>query len=83
MLIHRLLGVMDLLMDPSQADFIPGRMLKDNVILIHEFIKGYERKGISPRCMFKIDKQNAYDSLEWHFIYEVMVGMPISLMFIT
>ncbi|KAH0664984.1 hypothetical protein KY285_026190 [Solanum tuberosum] len=70
MLTHRL---MDFLVDPSQAAFVPGRMLTDNVILSHELIKGYGRKGISPRCMFRM----AYDSLEWNFLKEVLVGMQL------
>ncbi|WMV54715.1 hypothetical protein MTR67_048100 [Solanum verrucosum] len=47
-------------------------MLTDNVLLSHELVKGYGTKGISPRCMFKIDMQKAHDSLEWHFLEEVL-----------
>ncbi|XP_016436243.2 uncharacterized protein LOC107762399 [Nicotiana tabacum] len=41
--------------DHSQAIFVPGRMLADNVLLSHELVKGYGKKGVSPRCMLKID----------------------------
>ncbi|KAG5605121.1 hypothetical protein H5410_026613 [Solanum commersonii] len=37
----------------SQAAFIPD---KNNVLISHELVKGYGRKGISPRCVFKIDR---------------------------
>ncbi|XP_049381354.1 uncharacterized protein LOC125845909 [Solanum stenotomum] len=60
--------VMNYLVDPGQAAFVPGRMLTDKLV------KGYGRKGISPRCMFKIDMQKAYDYLEWHFLEEVLAG---------
>lgn len=46
---------MDLLVDYSQTAFIPGRMLAGNVLLSHELVKGYGRKGVSPRCMINID----------------------------
>lgn len=64
MLTKRLQSVMEYLVDASQAAFVPGRMLNDIVILSHELVKGYGRKAISPGCMFKIDMQKAYDSLE-------------------
>ncbi|KAH0714811.1 hypothetical protein KY284_007716 [Solanum tuberosum] len=77
MLTNRLHSVMNYLVDPGQAAFVPGRMLTDNVLLSNELVKGYGRKGISPRCMFKIDMQKAYDSLEWHFPEEVLAGMQV------
>lgn len=74
---------MNYLVDLSQAAFVPRRMLNDNMILSHELIKGYGRKGISPRCMSKIDMQKAYDSLEWHFLEEVLFGLQLPALFIT
>nr|XP_016503052.1 PREDICTED: uncharacterized protein LOC107821155 [Nicotiana tabacum]XP_018629633.1 uncharacterized protein LOC108946820 [Nicotiana tomentosiformis] len=68
MLTSRLMQVTDTLVDDSQADFVPGRVLTDNILLSHELVKGYGRKRISPRCMIKIDMQKAYDSLEWVFL---------------
>ncbi|XP_049352687.1 uncharacterized protein LOC125817181 [Solanum verrucosum] len=56
---------MDYLVDNSPAAFVPGRIIQDNILLTHELVKGYGRKGILPRCMLKIDMQKAYDSLEW------------------
>ncbi|KAL3337246.1 hypothetical protein AABB24_029749 [Solanum stoloniferum] len=82
MLTQRLHNVMEDLVDPSQAAFVPGRMLHDNVIMSHELVKGYDRKGVSPRCMFKIDMQKAYDSLEWQFLEEVLVGIQIPQKFV-
>ena len=42
----------------SQAGFIPGRKIADNIILAHELVKAYARKNISPRSMLKIDLQS-------------------------
>ena len=48
----------------SQAGFILGRKIADNIVLAHELVKAYTRKHISPRSMLKIDLQKAYDSVE-------------------
>lgn len=59
---------MNYLIDKSQAALVPGRMLNDNILMGHELVKGYGRKGTSARCMIKIDMQKAYDSLKWVFL---------------
>lgn len=40
-------------------------------------MKGYGRKGISPRCMLKIDMQKAYDSVEWDFLEQVLACLNV------
>lgn len=62
----------------SQAGFIPGRSIADNILLASELIKGYSSKHISPRCMLKIDLRKAYDSLEWPFLKTMLqeLGFP-------
>lgn len=82
MLIHRLHGAMDALIDISQAAFVPGRVLTDNIILSHELVKGYGRKGVSPRCMLKVDMQKAYDSVEWVFLEQVLEGLNFPTIFV-
>lgn len=64
MLTSRLQELLEYLIGPSQAAFVLGRMLGENVILSHELVNGYGRKDISPRCMMKIDMQKTYDSVE-------------------
>ncbi|VFQ89348.1 unnamed protein product [Cuscuta campestris] len=35
-------------------------------------MRGYKRKGISPRCMIKLDIRKAYDSVGWEAIIQIM-----------
>ena len=72
---QRLHEVIHTVISDSQAGFIPGRKIADNIILAHELVKAYSRKNVSPRSMLKIDLQKAYDSVEWTFLEQVMVGL--------
>lgn len=66
----------------SQSNFIQGIVLKDNTIVNHELVKGYERKGISKRCMSKIYMRKAYDSLEWIFWGQILAKVKFLAMVI-
>ena len=55
--------------------------ISDNILLAHELVKAYTRKNISPRSMLKIDLQKVYDSVEWPFLKQVMVGLGFPDMF--
>ena len=72
---NRMHGVIQSVLCDSQAPFIPGRKISDNIVLAHELVKAYTRKHISPRCMLKIDLQKAYDSMEWTFLEQIMYGL--------
>lgn len=41
----------------KQAAFVPSQSIHDNTVLAHEIIRGYGRKGLSTRCMIKMDLQ--------------------------
>ncbi|XP_060200869.1 uncharacterized protein LOC132629158 [Lycium barbarum] len=69
------------IIDGSQAAFVPRRVITDNILLSHELVKGYTRKGVSARCMIKIDMQKAYDSLEWGFLEQVLVVLNFPVEF--
>ncbi|GAB2268310.1 hypothetical protein Dimus_038709 [Dionaea muscipula] len=68
MLCRNLVAVLPILVDPAQSAFVKGRSIVDNVLLCQELINGYERKGISPRCLARIDLRKAYDSISWKFV---------------
>ncbi|XP_074305105.1 uncharacterized protein LOC141640043 [Silene latifolia] len=44
--------------------FIRGRAILENVLICQDIVKMYNRKSASPRGLFKIDLQKAYDSVE-------------------
>jgi hypothetical protein len=53
---------MDSLVDKSQAAFIPGRYILDNVLAAHEII--YSVKIDKRKCLlFKVDFEKTYDKV--------------------
>lgn len=56
-------------MDSNQGDFIGGRQISDNILLIQELMNGYNwKKKRVKRCAFKVDIQKAYDTVSWEFL---------------
>lgn len=78
----RLQRVIDVVIDPGQAGFVLDRVITDNILLSHELAKGYTRKGISPRYMFKIDIQKAHDSIEWSFLEQILISLNFPTVFV-
>lgn len=60
-------------MNKIQSAFVPGMMINDNIILSNEFVKGYGREGVSPRCILKVDMEKAYDYVEWSYLEQTMI----------
>lgn len=57
---------MEKLIDSSQAAFIQGGSIVDNIHLAQkELLLHYTRKHISPRCTLKVDLQKTYDTIHW------------------
>lgn len=81
-LTKRLQGVIDNLVDTRLSAFVPGRVITNNILLSHESVKGYSGKGISPRCMLKIDMQKAYDSVEWPFLENILLSLNFPTIFV-
>nr|XP_016483576.1 PREDICTED: uncharacterized protein LOC107804238 [Nicotiana tabacum] len=66
----------------SQSAFIEGRSIIDNILYNYELFKGYNRKGVSPRCVMKVDLRNAYDTIDWRFLRRMLNDLGFHLKFI-
>lgn len=80
---HRMQDVIGEVVDTAPAGFIPRRNITDNILVATDLIKGYTRKGISPRCTIKVDIKKAYDSIGWFFLKGMLleVGFPHCVLF--
>lgn len=68
----RLQKMMHYIILEAHAGFMPGIRIADNIILAHEFVKAYNIKYISLRCMLTVDM------MEWVYLEQVMeyLGFP-------
>ncbi|XP_074315468.1 uncharacterized protein LOC141651667 [Silene latifolia] len=56
----------------NQGAFIQCRSILENILVCQDLVRMYNRGNASLRCMFKIDLQKAYDSLEWSFLDQML-----------
>ncbi|CAK8543552.1 unnamed protein product [Lathyrus sativus] len=61
----------------SQATFVPGQVIHNHIMLTYELLKGYTRKGGTPRAMIQLDLQKACDMVDWHALETVLREMGI------
>jgi hypothetical protein len=66
------------IISPMQNAFLGGRLMSDNIHLLQELLRNYERKRTSPRCLMKIDFKKAFDSVQWPFLRQLLLllGFP-------
>ncbi|XP_021753742.1 uncharacterized protein LOC110719145 [Chenopodium quinoa] len=71
------------LVSPLQSSFIHGRGIEDNVIIIKEMSHIFHKARIGKNIMaLKLDLTKAYDSLEWNFIEETLIGFNFPMNFV-
>ncbi|XP_058757171.1 uncharacterized protein LOC131630409 [Vicia villosa] len=75
----RLGQVLPSIIDVNQSAFIPGQVIHNHIMLAFELLRGYNRKGGTPRCMLQLDLQKAYDMVDWFAMEQILqeIGMPI------
>lgn len=71
-------GVIGNLIMDSLSSFIEDGCITNNILFALELFKVHNRKGISPRCVLKVDIRKAYDSLDWYFLERLLIelGFP-------
>lgn len=70
------------LVNLSQAVFVQGRSLIQNILMCHDMMRHYNRKT-SARCLMKIDLRKTYDMVRWEFVEKMMHGYRFPLKFIN
>ena len=76
-MVNRLYAITDELITPHQNSFIEGRLIYDNV-LIGPKVMHYLTKCMSKTqfwATMKVDFLEAYDSITWDFINQILISM--------
>lgn len=78
-LISKVLGLrlqrfLEVVISESQAAFVPGKQISDNILVAHELISALKsKKDCSEQYMaIKTDISKAYDRVEWSFLENFM-----------
>jgi hypothetical protein len=66
-IMNRLTGVAQRVIQPTQTIFLPGRNIMEAVIILHETIHELHRKKKSG-VILKLDFKKAYDKVKWPFV---------------
>ncbi|XP_074292165.1 uncharacterized protein LOC141619026 [Silene latifolia] len=74
-LCSRLAVVLPELISPNQGGFIKGISIMENILICQDIVRLYERNAASPRCLFKMDLQKAYDTIEWVFLDDMLQAL--------
>ncbi|XP_074289264.1 uncharacterized protein LOC141614416 [Silene latifolia] len=72
---NRLARVLPDIISKNQGAFVKGRIILENILICRDLVRLYNRGMVSPRCMFKLDLQKAYDSIEWHFVDQILQAL--------
>ncbi|KAL2899374.1 hypothetical protein RDABS01_024456 [Bienertia sinuspersici] len=83
-LVNRIKLVLPLITANTQASFVPGRQIIDNIVIVQEVIHTMRRKQGSKGFMaIKIDFEKAYDRLKWDFIRDTLHEMNFPLLMVN
>ncbi|GJT17758.1 hypothetical protein Tco_0876464 [Tanacetum coccineum] len=71
-LTNRIIGGIKEVVSENQSAFVLGRRISDNILITQELMHNYHLDRGPPRCAFKVDIQNAYDTVDWRFLGHIL-----------
>ena len=62
---------------PNQAAFFKGRSLGENVLLVSELIRDYNKRSCLKSGMLKVDIRKAFDTVCWEFVIKILEAQDL------
>lgn len=83
-IVNRLKPHLPFFISNTQASFVPGRQITDNIVIFQEVLHTMRKKqGATGYMAIKIDFEKAYDRLRWSFIRDTMLQMNLPLLLVN
>uniref|UniRef100_A0A803QC82 Reverse transcriptase domain-containing protein n=1 Tax=Cannabis sativa TaxID=3483 RepID=A0A803QC82_CANSA len=82
MICSRLEEVLPCLVSDNRGAFVKNRLLAHNIMIFQDLLKGYTRRNVSARCIMKINLSKACDTVDWHFVEDILNSLCFPSRFI-
>lgn len=70
--------VLESFISKSQSSFLLGRQILDGVAILNEVIDEAKKKKMNG-IFFKVDFKKAYNSIDWGYLDEMMMGLKFGV----
>lgn len=74
-LVRRIQPLIPHLVNDNQAAFVKGRTIQNNILLMHEIVESYNRKGGPKCCAVKVNIMKAFDTVSWTYLDWILQNM--------
>lgn len=74
---NRIKSFLSFLVDENKSAFVKGRSIQDNILLMHDLVKSYQKTGGPSSCALKADIMKAFDTVKWDYLMSILSHMNI------
>lgn len=63
------------LVNGNQSSFVQGRIIQDNILLMHEFVKKFKHTRGPNGCAVKVDIMNGFNTVIRKYVMDILQSM--------